>query len=607
MEKIRKKLEEILPHVKKPAQYINQEWNSVHKSHRGAAVKIALAYPDLYEIGMPNLGLQILYDIANKEEDLVAERVYAPWVDLEKKLRQHKIPLFSWESKTPLSDFDIVGFSLQYEMTFTNILTMLDLANIPLYAEDREEDQPIIIGGGPITYNPEPVAAFFDLFAIGEGEELILELLNTYKDWKFSGGDKKKLLEELAKIRGIYVPSFYLIEYDLSGKIKKIEPKSDKYPSKIERRVLDDLNHAEVPLKPLVPISEVVHDRLSVEIMRGCTRGCRFCQAGMIYRPVRERTPDMLSTAIDSQLQNTGYGEVSLSSLSSSDYDEIAALLNRLARKYAQKGISISLPSLRMDSFSVDLANEIAKVKKTGLTFAPEAGTQRLRNVINKDITDEDIEATIRDALFSGWRQLKLYFMIGLPTETEEDLQGIVDLARRILDLGLSIIPGSERRKFNVTFSVSCFTPKPCVPFQWVAQDELVQLEKKQEFLRRNLRMRYTKLKWHDAKLSLLEGALARGDRRLAKVIEIAWRKGCKFDAWTESFQFDLWKEAFDNCGLSLDFFANRERSYEEVFPWIHISCSVSKNFLWSEYQKALKGERTPDCRRSDCTECGVC
>ena len=607
MEEIQARIEGILPKVRKPAQYINQEWNSVHKSHQNVAARIALAYPDLYEIGLPNLGLQILYHIVNSKKHLVAERAYAPWVDMEEELRARKIPLFSWESKTPLSGFDIIGFSLQYEMTFTNVLTMLDLANIPLYAEVRNKNHPLIIGGGPVTYNPEPIAPFFDLFVIGEGEEVLLELIETYIDWKSSPGNRKELLEELVKIPGIYVPSFYHVEYEKTGKIRTIKPLSDKYPEKIERRIISDLDQAGLSLKPLVPFSEVVHDRLSVEIMRGCTRGCRFCQAGMIYRPVRERSSDLLCSLIKSQLDNTGYQEVSLSSLSSTDYTQVERLLNNLTEICSKRGIAISFPSLRMDSFSVHLANEIAKIKKTGLTFAPEAGTQRLRDVMNKDISDEDIKTTVEAAISSGWRKLKLYFMIGLPTETEEDLQGIVNLAHYLVDLGLSIIPRGERRRFNMTSSVSCFTPKPCVPFQWIAQNELGQLEKKQDFLKKNLRMKHTKLKWHDARISLLEGALARGDRRLAKVIELAWKKGCKFDAWTESFQFEKWEQAFRDGGLSIEFFANRERSHDEVFPWSHIDCGVSRDFLWAEYQKALKGEKTPDCRHDQCTECGAC
>lgn len=607
MEEIQKELAEILPEVRKPAQYVNQEWNSVHKSHEDVDVKVVLAYPDLYEVGMPNLGLQILCNIVNKEQNLLAERAYAPGVDLEEKLRNHDLPLFSWESKTPIADFDIVGFSLQYEMTFTNVLNMLDLAKIPLYSEERNEVFPLIIGGGPVTYNPEPMAPFLDLFVIGEGEDVILELIGKFREWRQSGGDKKGLLEEAAAISGVYVPAFFRVEYDESGRISQMRTESNKHPQEISSRSVDDLNKADVPLKPVVPFSEVVHDRLSVEIMRGCTRGCRFCQAGMIYRPVRERTPDLLEKIIDGQLESTGYEEVSLCSLSSTDYSKISALLKRLTAKYAGQGISISFPSLRMDSFSVDLADEIGKTKKTGLTFAPEAGTQRLRDVINKDLTNEDIEQTVKDVFSSGWRKLKLYFMIGLPTETEDDLKGIVDLAQRVRDWGFSIIPREERRHFDVTFSVSCFTPKSCVPFQWTAQDELAKLEEKQEYLKRNLRMGHIKLKWHDAKTSVLEGSLARGDRRLAKVIESAWKKGCRFDAWTEFFRFELWKEAFDEHGLSLEFFANRERSYVEIFPWGHVSCGVSKDFLWNEYQRALEGRRTADCRIAECTECGVC
>jgi len=537
----------------------------------------------------------------------LAERVYAPEADLEEEMRFRRIPLFSWESRNPLSEFDIVGFSLQYEMTYTNILAMLDLAGIPLYAAERKQNDPLVIGGGPITYNPEPMTPFFDLFVIGEGEEVIIELISAYKDCKASGASRQQVLEELVKLRGVYVPSFYDVEHEASGEVKEIRPKSDKYPESIERRVIADLNTARITQKPLVPFSEVIHDRLSVEIMRGCTRGCRFCQAGMIYRPVRERSQETLLPAIENQLRSTGYEEVSLCSLSSGDYSNIAGLLEELAKRYSHEGISLSLPSLRMDSFSVGLADEIAKVKKSGLTFAPEAGTQRLRDAINKDITEKDINSTVEAALSSGWRKFKLYFMIGLPTETDDDLAGIVDLAQNIAKTGLSAIPRNERRKFDVVLSVSCFTPKPWVPFQWQPQDCLSALEEKQNFLKRNLTMRHVKLKWHDAQQSLLEGVFARGDRRLSKVIEYAWKKGCKFDAWSESFQFPLWEKVFQECGLSMEFYANREREFAEVLPWDHINCGVDKKFLWSEHQKALKGERTADCRIAQCSECGVC
>ncbi|MDI6689282.1 MAG: TIGR03960 family B12-binding radical SAM protein [Actinomycetota bacterium] len=608
-------LEKILPLVQRPARYIDGEWNAVHKPHHEVDLKIALIYPDTYEVGLPNLGLQILYEILNDENDVVAERAYAPWIDMEEVLRKKRIPLFALESRTPLISLDILGFSLQYEMTYTNILNVLDLAGIPPYATDRDERYPLVIAGGPCAFNPEPLAPFFDLFVIGDGEEVVLELVEEYKKGRGSRvegrkgqlAERRELLKRLAGIEGIYVPRFYDVEYYPSGQVKKIQPNCRGIPKRVSKRTVKDLNDVKFPMLPLVPYVDVVHDRCSLEVMRGCTRGCRFCQAGIIYRPVRERSHKLILRAANDLLQETGYEEISLVSLSSSDYSLIQPLLRKLMDNHSQKGISISLPSLRLDTFSVELASQIQRVKKTGLTFAPEAGTQRLRDAINKCLTEEDLLATVKDVFESGWRKLKLYFMIGLPTETQGDLQGIVDLAHKIVDIGLSVVPKREWNRIKVALSVASFVPKSHTPFQWVAQNPLPELEKKIEFLRKNLQSRYILLKWQDPKLSVLEAALARGDRRLSKVIERAFKIGCRFDAWTEQFNFDKWLKAFEESGVSLNFYAHRERSRDEVFPWDHINSVVNKEYLWNEYQRALSQTPTEDCRTGPCSECGVC
>jgi len=534
------KIEKVLPFVQRPSRYINREWNAVHKDPRKVAVKVALAYPDLYEVGLSNLGLQILYEILNEREDVLAERVYAPWVDMEREMRQANIPLFSLESQVPVCSFDIFGFSLQYELTYTNILNMLDLAQIPLRAVDRGEEYPLVIGGGPCAFNPEPLAPFFDLFVIGEGEEVILELVEEYMKVqspksKVQGPKdegKENLLKALAQISGVYVPSFYQVEYHSSGQIKKIYPITLHIPPKVTRRVMNDLNKARMPKQPIVPFVDVAHNRGSVEIMRGCTRGCRFCQAGIIYRPVRERECELLAENIKGLIEATGYEEISLASLSSADYSSISQILKSLAEVQDEKKVAISLPSLRVDTFSVNLAREIQKVKKTGLTFAPEAGSQRLRDLINKCTTDENLFQTVEAAFREGWRRLKLYFMIGLPAETREDLQAIVNLAQKVVEIGLAIIPKRERRRLEIIVNVSSFVPKAHTPFQWLSQNTMKELLEKQDFLKKNLKGRYLSLRWHDVNQSLLEGALARGDRRLSEVIERAWQSGARFDAW---------------------------------------------------------------------------
>lgn len=589
--------ESILDRVRKPGRYINREWNAVHKDQSQVEVKIALAYPDAYEVGLSNLGFSILYGLLNERKDVLAERVYAPWTDMEEEMRKAGISLFALESGTSLSSFDIVGFTLQYEMNFTNILTMLSLAGIPFKSVDRGDDDPLIIGGGPCAFNPEPLASFFDAFVIGEGEEVVLELVEAYRNWQArlpnSGGQGKKesLLADLAKVKGVYVPSLYQVGED----------------APVEKRMVADLNRFSPPTSPTVPYIEVIHDRYALEIMRGCTRSCRFCQAGMIYRPVRERSAEVLKACAMEGLKNTGCGEVSLVSLSSTDYSEIVSLSQDLARELVPKGIAISLPSLRIDAFSVEVANEIKKSKQSSLTFAPEAGSQRLRNVINKGATEEDLLETTRTAFQSGWRKLKLYFMIGLPTETEEDLNEIVFLAKKVVDLGLSIVPREEHRRIDVTINASPFIPKAHTPFQWAPQDSLEVLQEKLSYLRSRLRQKHLIYKWHDPQMSKVEAAIARGDRRLSEVIEKAWQLGCRFDSWSEQFDFDKWGKAFQECGLEMESYSDRERKKDEALPWEHIDSGVKKDFLLSEYEKAMEGELTEDCRFAKCVECGVC
>lgn len=602
------KIEQLLSQVSKPSRYINQELNSIHKAWVEDHIKIILAYPDLYEIGLPNLGLQILYELLNREEDVIAERVYAPWIDLEEKMRKEKIPLFSLESRRPLCEFDVIGFSLQHELTYTNVLNMLDLAGLPLFSEDRGNNYPLVIAGGPCAFNPEPLACFFDFFVIGDGEEVVLEIVEELKNqnWPKRKVQKRKLLEALKKIPGVYVPLFYEAKYDLNGRILEISPTLKETPARIKKRLFANLNLSNLPEKPIIPFTEVVHDRCSLEIMRGCTRGCRFCQAGIIYRPVRELSLEKAKSRAAKLIDETGYEELTLVSLSTSDYSQVIPLTKYLVKREEEKKVSISLPSLRMDSFSVELAEEIQRIKKTGLTFAPEAGTQRLRDVINKCLTEDEIITAARSAFKAGWERIKLYFMIGLPTETEEDVEGILKLVQKIKEVALNEISANKKRRPYITLSVSPFVPKPQTPFQWVAQDNLSKLNEKIEFLRKKIG-RFVSLRWHNLESSLIEGALARGDRRLSKVIEQAWRLGCKFDAWSEMFNFNLWIEAFQKSNLSIDFYAARERLKDEIFPWEHIDTKVRREFLWKEYEKALNGEITPDCRKDNCNDCGIC
>lgn len=591
----------LLPTVRRPARYTGGEWNARIADWSAARLRIALAYPDVYEIGMANLGLAILYDRLNRLPGVLAERVYAPWGDMDAVLRQAGLPLYSLETLHPLAEFHLLGFSLPYELTYTNILSMLDLAGLPLLAAERDETHPVILGGGSCAYNPEPLAAFFDLFVVGEGEEAMEDLVHCWLDVRAAGGDKEAFLRRAAEITGVYVPKFYQVSYHDHGSVAGIEPQVG-VPHPVHKRLVADMSASPVVTRPVVPYVGSVHDRAVIEIQRGCTHGCRFCQAGMIYRPVRERSPEEVRAAARELLAQTGYEELSLLSFSSSDYSRIEELLQGLVEDHRQAGLSISLPSLRLDAFSVTLAELIAQRRRPGLTFAPEAGTQRLRNVINKGLTEEDLTATLEAAFAHGWHRVKLYFIIGLPTETEADLQGIVDMVQEARRIGRQ--HAGRRTKINV--SVTSLIPKSHTPFQWFGQADPEALDDKIRFLQRGLRGRGINFSWHDPAGSRLEAALARGDRRMAQVIRLAWDKGARFDAWDEQFRPELWWDAFAQAGLDPAFYANRTRPRAEVFPWSHISCGVSTGFLWQEYRRALQGETTPDCQQGDCSWCGV-
>jgi len=595
--------EELLDKVQKPGRYTGKEFNEIVKKEDRSTVKIALAFPDLYEIGMSYLGFKILYEIINKKDDAFAERVFSPAVDMEKLLRERQMPTFSLETYRPLNSFDIVGFTIQHELCYSNILNLLDLGQIPLRSEERKEDDPLVVAGGPGAFNAEPLSAFIDLFVIGEGEEIVGEIIEVYKRWKEKKQSRAKLLEKLAHIEGIYVPSFYEVTYFKDGRVKSVNPKKETYYSVIKKQIISDFDKVSYPLFPIVPNIDVVHDRITLEIFRGCTRGCRFCQAGMIYRPVREKSVDTLIGLADEILAHTGYEEISLSSLSSSDYSEIERLITKIVDRFEEKGVGVSLPSLRIDSFSVALAQQVQRVRKTGLTLAPEVGTQRLRDVINKNVQEEDLYSSIRAAFEKGWRKIKLYFMVGLPTETEEDVEGIVRLISKVDRMGREI----TGRKVNINVSVSAFVPKPHTPFQWEAQEERESLLKKIRYLKNKLNWRNISFSYPDIDRSYLEAVFARGDRRLGEVLERAHYLGCKFDAWREQFNFEAWQRAFSDCGLNMEFYANRVREEDEVLPWDYISCGVKKEYLLEEREKALKGVTTPDCRFEDCTGCGVC
>lgn len=600
------KIDKILLTVQKPARYLGNEYNAVHKNPETVDVRFAFAFPDVYDIGMSHLGLRILYDILNKRDDTFCERVFAPWDDMEQQMRRHGIPLFALESGDAIADFDILGFTLQYEMSYTNIINMLDLAGIPIWSKDRGKRHPFVIAGGPCAYNPEPLADIIDLFLIGDGEEAVNDIVDCYKAWKKDDGcDRQAFLERAAAIEGVYVPSFYEVSYRDDGAIQEVKPIRDGLPHRIKKRVVTDLDNAPYPERMIVPYIDIVHDRAVLEIFRGCTRGCRFCQAGSVYRPVRERSVDKLVDLAQRLIKATGYSEMSLSSLSTGDYSQLEQLVKTLLERFQDQKVALSLPSLRLDSIDRQLLERIQSVKKTGLTFAPEAGTQRLRDVINKGITDDDILRTVEYAFGQGWQSVKLYFMIGLPTETEDDLDGIARLAQSILDVYYSIPKDRRGRHIDITVSTSSFVPKPFTPFQWEPQDALEVLDQKQRLLQQRLRMKHVAYHWSDNRLSFMEAVFSRGDRRLGPVLVRAWANGCKFDGWTDHFNYEAWLQAFDQCGVDPSFYANRARSYDEVLPWDHIDAGVSKEFLIRERERALKGRPTFDCRRA-CIRCGI-
>lgn len=602
--------ENILPKVEKPLRYLGDEWNVVKKPWEDVRLRTVFAFPDIYEVGMSHLGLSIIYNVVNEEPDLLMERVFAPWVDMEEQLKDHNLPLFSLESYKPLSEFDVIGFTLQYEMSFSNILNMLALGRVPLKSAERDDSQPLVIAGGPCAYNPEPLADFIDAFILGEGEEVTIEVFKVIAKNKEEGNfSREKTLEELAQIKGIYIPKFYSVDYLPDGKIKDISPNTPLASARIAKRVMKNLDEAYFPTKPIVPYLEVVHDRVMLEVLRGCTRGCRFCQAGMLYRPVRERSPEVLKEQAAELLKNTGHNELSLTSLSTSDYTCVEPLIKELLDKYENEGIGVSLPSLRVDSFSMGLAQQVQRVRKSSLTFAPEAGTQRLRDVINKGVTEENLMKVARHAFENGWSQIKLYFMIGLPTEINEDLDGIADLAYKVLNLGDEIRKDNSARgpQPKVTISVAGFVPKAHTPFQWVPQVDLEELKEKQQYLKSKIRNRRITYNYHDAQLSFVEAVFAKGDRRLGEALYKAWEKGCKFDGWSQHFQYETWLAAIAEVGLDAQWYAYRTLSYEDILPWEHIDIGVKKQFLSKEHQKAMEIAATGDCRFENCTVCGIC
>ena len=598
------RVERLLASAERPSRYINSEWGAVR--HKKAPYRVALAYPDTYEIGQANQAIAILYELLNSIEDVCAERVYVPWTDMSERMRASSVELATLESGMPLSGVDMLGITLPYELSYTNVLELLDLGGIPLRAVDRDGADPLVVGGGPCVFNPEPVAPFFDAILIGEGEEAAAEIVAAHKEARTSTASRREVLERIARIPGVYVPSLYEPAITADGARGTVRASGD-VPATVVKRVVRDLSAHRSPTHPIVPFMEVVHDRYAIEVLRGCSRGCRFCQAGMVYRPVRERSADTIVRDVIEGLRCTGYDEVSLTSLSTTDHSMLEEVLRRLTRRLEGTGVTVSLPSLRVDAFGVAMAGLVARGRKSGLTFAPEAGTQRLRNVINKNVTENDLIDSVSRAFSLGWRRVKLYFMIGLPTETDDDIRGIGDLVSKVLVTAREACPPNERGSVRVSISVSTFVPKAQTPFQWEPQIERAEVLRRQSVLRDAIPRKGVELSWHDSDVSFLEGVMARGDRRIADVIEAAWRSGVRFDAWTECFGVSRWLEAFEATGVDPTAVANRPRVAGEPLPWSHISAGVSETYLMGERERAYAGLTTADCTFEGCTGCDVC
>lgn len=597
-------VERLLPHVQKPARYTGGELNSVVKDASKVKLRYAFCFPDSYEIGMSHLGMKILYSLVNERNDAWCERVFAPWVDMEEEMRKNHVPLFALESGDALDKFDLIGFTLQYELSYSNVLNMLDLGNIPLRSKDRTSLTPIVVGGGPCACNPEPLADFFDIFLPGEGEEVTNELIDLLIEHKEKGSTKLEFLREAAKIEGVYVPAFYDVAYHEDGTIASVTAK-ETAPARVKKRIISDLDSVYYPDKFVVPFVDIVHDRAVTEVFRGCIRGCRFCQAGFIYRPIREKKSETVNRQAKCLCETTGYDEVSLCSLSTSDYSQVEKLIPDMLSWAVPEKINVSLPSLRVDNFSEELMEELKKVRKSGLTFAPEAGTQRLRDAINKNVTEEEVLHTSAQAFRGGWTAVKLYFMMGLPTETLDDIAGIAELAQKVVNEFYKNPDKPKGKGVTVSVSVASFVPKPFTPFQWEPQDTMEQLVEKQKYLLENVHTHKIQVSWHQSQTSFLEGVFARGDRKLCDVIESAWRKGCKFDGWDEIFLFDKWTEAFNECGVDPSFYSNRRRDFNEILPWDHLDYGIRKEFLIAENKRAHESVTTPNCRQK-CSACGA-
>ncbi len=599
------KIEAMLEKVQKAPRYTGGEMNSQVKAWETTPLRFAFCFPDTYEIGMSHLGMKILYGLINDQEWSLCERCFMPWVDMMALMKENDVPLFTLESRHPLKEFDVVGFTLMYEMSYSNVLAMLEMGGIPILGKDRGEEDPIVVAGGGCASNPEPMADFIDAFMIGAGEEVMLELNRVILDRKEQGWTRAECLKRLAQVEGVYVPSLYSVEYNGDGTIRHFGPICDEAPATVKKRYVADFDHTYFPTRIPVPYTDVVFDRITLEIMRGCTRGCRFCQAGMLYRPVRERSLETLVRQAEELVAATGYEEISLSSLSSGDYTCLPELIRELMKRMKDRRVSISLPSLRIDSVLKESLEETQQVKKSSLTFAPEAGTQRLRDVINKGVTEEDLIEKVRDAFEGGWSSVKLYFMDGLPTETTEDLDGIADLARKVVGEYFKVPKDRRAKGLRVTVSASTFVPKPFTPFQWAAQDTIPQINEKQEHLREKLKIKGVNFNWHAPNLSFLEACFSRGDRKMGLVLKRAYERGCMLDGWNDQFKFDEWMQAFADCGIDPAFYANRERGKEEILPWEFLDCGVTQEFQWREKEKSDRAEPTRDCRKG-CNGCGI-